>query len=68
MAISFVFIKVLKKIVLTKNITLEIYSVASAESQGKLMKYIGFPWPLVLATHDHKRLVPALLSSRSYWL
>jgi hypothetical protein len=27
------------------------------------MKYINFPWPLVVAAHDCKRLAQALLSS-----
>jgi hypothetical protein len=51
------------KIILTKNITLEIYSAASAGSHGKFMKYIGFPWPVVLATHARKRLAQALLAA-----
>jgi len=32
------------------------------------MKYVVFPWLLVVAAHDRKTLAQALHSSWSYWL
>ena len=44
MAIWFVSVIFSKKI-----LTFKIGSVVSTERQGKCMKYVSFPWPLVVA-------------------
>ena len=51
-----------------QNLTLIIVSVAYCESPGKCMKYVSFPWLLMVAAHDRKMLVPARHSSGNDWL
>jgi len=45
-----------------------IDSAASIGGHEMNMKYVSFPWPAVVATHDRKRLAQTLHSIRSYWL
>jgi hypothetical protein len=45
-----------------------IDSAASIGSHEMNMKYVSFPWPGVVATHDCTRLAQTLHSIRSYWL
>jgi hypothetical protein len=35
---------------------IEINSAASSGSHGKYMECVSFPWPALVAAHDHKRL------------
>jgi hypothetical protein len=45
-----------------------IDTAVSIGSDEMNMKYVSFPWPAVVATHDRTRLAQTLHSIRSYWL
>jgi hypothetical protein len=45
-----------------------INSAASTGSHETNTKYVSFPWPAVVATHDRKSLAQTLHTIRSYWL
>ena len=47
---------------------LKIDRATSSGSCGKYMKYIGFPWPPVVAAHDRKRLPEHCIAAEGYWL
>lgn len=55
MAVAFVYITFFLKTVLIKKLTLSIISAASTGSQGTYVKYVRFPWPLVVSAHNRQR-------------
>jgi hypothetical protein len=56
MAVSFVFINLLPKTVLTEELMLKIDNAATTGSHENNMKYVNFPWPPVVAAHDCKSI------------
>ena len=55
-----------KNCFLNKKLTLKINSASCIGSHGKYMTYVSFPWPPVVAAHDHKGLARAQYNSGSY--
>ena len=67
--IFLVFINSFSKIVFNKkNPKLNTDSAVSMVRYGKYLKYISFPWPPVVAVHDHKWYARALQNNGIYWL
>jgi len=62
----FDFINSFQKLFLIRIQALESDSAVSNGSHGKYMKYINFPWPLVVAAHYREKRARALRSNESF--